>query len=301
MLSFVRRSLLPLVVVVTLMPRAARAQFTGSCEDGGRRGTKIAVAGVFVGGNAALYEYFKKAWWSGQRADFHVNYDWDMQFRDMDKLGHALGGYQLARAGAGLLRAACVKDRKAMWWGAAYAAAFQLQIEVWDGYQAKYGFSPPDLLFNTIGAGFAVAQQEQPRLRAVTPTFSYARTPYAQHPERWPAGTAAHESRPSVDYAGQTYWLSTDVEALLPPDLKPLWPGILRLSIGHSVTDWIDPATGQAIRGRRKLVATLDLNPERLPGQNRVWKTVKHQLAYYHFPAPALVLTPTTKGVAWYR
>ena len=32
---------------------------------------------------------------------------------------------------------------KAIAWSAAYAALFQLQIEVWDGLYAKYGFSMP--------------------------------------------------------------------------------------------------------------------------------------------------------------
>jgi hypothetical protein len=284
-----------------LAPSRLDAQFTGPCENGGRPGTRAVVAGVFVGGNVALYEYFRRAWWSGERADFHVNNDWDLEFRDMDKLGHALGGYHLTRIGSGLLRTACVGDRKARWLGAAYAAAFQLQIEVWDGYQAKYGFSPPDLLFNTMGAGYAVLQQEQPVLRHIKPTISYARTEYARHPERWPVGTTANEIRPTVDYTGQTYWMSADVDSLLPARLRPLWPGLVRLSVGHSVTDWINPATGSGMRGQHEIVLSLDLDPSKLPGNHPVWKQVKQQLSYYRFPAPALVLTPKVRGVAWYR
>ncbi|MEO8194860.1 MAG: hypothetical protein ABI681_13500, partial [Gemmatimonadales bacterium] len=30
---------------------------------------RAGVAAVFIGGNAALYSYFKRAWWSGERAD----------------------------------------------------------------------------------------------------------------------------------------------------------------------------------------------------------------------------------------
>jgi hypothetical protein len=48
-------------------------------------------------------------------------------------------------------------------------------------------------------------------------------------------------------------------------------------------------------------VLSLDIDPEKLPGQNRIWRQVKHELSYYHFPAPALRLTPTTKGISWYR
>ena len=63
----------------------------------------------------------------------------------------------------------------------------------------------------------------------------------------------------------------------------------------------IDPNTGRGLWGRREIVLTLDIDPEKLPGQNRSWRQVKHELSYYHFPSPALVLTPDAKAVRWYR
>jgi hypothetical protein len=104
-----------------------------------------------------------------------------------------------------------------------------------------------------------------------------------------------------VDYTGQTYWLSTDIDQLLPEGAKPFWPGILRLSVGRSITDWVSPATGQFQTARQVLVLTLDVDPEKLPGDHPLWRTVKRGLSYYHFPAPAIVLTPSTKLHAWYR
>ncbi|MDQ6716947.1 MAG: hypothetical protein M3Z17_01225, partial [Gemmatimonadota bacterium] len=109
------------------------------------------------------------------------------------------------------------------------------------------------------------------------------------------------ELRPSLDYSGQTYWFSTDVNALLPDDKKRLWPSALRVSVGHSITNWILPTDGREVRARRKLLISIDLDPEKLPGDNHIWKEIKHQLGYYHFPAPALQLTPTFKGITWYR
>jgi len=112
---------------------------------------------------------------------------------------------------------------------------------------------------------------------------------------------SAHELRPTVDYSGQTYWFSTDVHALLPQRMQSAWPDFVRVSVGHSITDYIDPTSGNQIRARRKILLSLDLDPEKLPGDNRVWRAVKHELSYYHVPAPALQLTPTTKGIRWYR
>src|ERR1700693_1363226 len=58
------------------------------------------VATGFVAGNIELWHYFKKAWWSGEKAP-HLFFrsDRDEDFRDQDKLGHLLGGYQLTRVG----------------------------------------------------------------------------------------------------------------------------------------------------------------------------------------------------------
>lgn len=257
---------------------------------------RAGVAAVFVGGNAALYSYFKQAWWSGERADFFFRADWDENFRDQDKFGHLVGGYHLARFGAAFLRSACMSKTKATVWSAAYAAAFQLQIEIWDGHYEKYGFSYADLLANTAGTALAVLHETHPKTRAIKPLISYYPSAAQRNADNIPG-----ELRPSLDYSGQTYWLSADVNALLPDDGKKYWPSFLRVSAGHSITDWIDPQTGANIRAQRKLLLTIDFDAEKLPGENRLWKTFKRQLGYIHLPSPALQLTPDLKVIGWYK
>ncbi len=258
---------------------------------------RAAVAATFVGGNAALYSYFKRAWWSGEKSEgFFFHADWDENFRDQDKFGHMHGGYHLARFGDALLRSACVRRSRANAWSAAYAAAFQLQIEIWDGKYEKYGFSYPDLIANTTGTAIAVLHSAYPKTRAIKPTISYWPTAAMRNADNIPG-----ELRPSLDYSGQTYWISADVDALLPDDAKRYWPGFLRVSAGHSITDWIDPNTGANIRAKRRVLLTLDFDAEKLPGENRVWKTIKRQLGYIHLPSPALQLSPEFIGIGWYR
>jgi hypothetical protein len=258
---------------------------------------RAGVAAVFIGGNALLYDYMRNAWWTGERSDgFFFNADWDEDFRDQDKFGHTLGGYHLARFGAAFLRSACMSKPKAVAWSAVYAAAFQLQIEIFDAQFEKYGFSYPDLLANTVGTGLAVLHELRPKTRAIKPTISYA--PTAAYRNR---GNIPGELRPSLDYSGQTYWLSADVNAMLPAGAKPYWPSFLRVSAGHSISDWIDPQTGANIRAQRKLLLTIDFDAEKLPGENRIWKTFKRQLSYIHLPSPAIQLTPELKIIGWYR
>jgi hypothetical protein len=260
---------------------------------------RAGVGSAFVGGNAYLYHYFKKAWWSGERAPhFFFHADWDQEFRDQDKLGHMLGGYHLARIGYAGLREACVSDKKAIAWSAAYAALFQLQIEIFDGRFLKYGFSYADMIANTTGQALAVMQELHPTLRAIKPTFSYHKTLAMRNTD---AGLIAPELRPSLDYSGQTYWFSADMNQLLPDAAKPYWPSFIRLSAGHSITDWIDPGTGNPVRAKRKILLTLDFDPDKLPGNAPLWRSIKRTLSYYHFPAPALELTPKLHLSPWYR
>jgi hypothetical protein len=260
---------------------------------------RAGVATAFVGVNAYLYHYFKNAWWSGERSDhFFFHADWDQWFRDQDKFGHMFGGFHLTRVGYAGLREACVSQKKALFWAAAYAAAFQLQIEIFDGHFVKYGFSYADMIANTTGQALAVMQELHPSWKVVKPTFSYHKTQALKNTEN---GTIPGELRPSLDYSGQTYWFSTDVNRLLPDDAKKYWPPFVRFSVGHSITDWIDPTNAQAIRAQRKIILSLDFDPDKLPGDWPLWRTVKRTLSYYRFPAPALELTPKLHLDPWYR
>jgi predicted lipoprotein DUF2279 len=261
---------------------------------------RTGVGTAFVGVNAYLYHYFKKAWWSGERAPhFFFRADWDQEFRDQDKFGHMFGGYHLARVGYAGLRGACVSEKRAIFWSAAYAAAFQLQIEIFDGQFKKYGFSYADMIGNTAGQTLAVMQELHPSLRAIKPTISYHKTRALKNMER--GLITSGELRPSLDYSGQTYWFSADMNGLLPDGARDYWPSFIRLSAGHSVTDWVNPETGVTQRGKRKIMFSLDFDPEKLPGNAPLWKSIKHTLSYYHFPAPALELTPTLHLSPWYR
>ena len=262
---------------------------------------RAGVGSAFIGGNAYLYHYFKKAWWSGARAPhFFFHADWDQEFRDQDKWGHLFGGYHLARIGYAGLREACVSDKKAIFWSAAYAAAFQLQIEIFDGQFAKYGFSYADMIANTTGQALAVMQELHPSWRAIKPTFSYHKTRALLNTENGTIGREG-ELRPSLDYSGQTYWFSADMEQLLPENAKPYWPSFMRVSIGHSITDWVTPETGDVVRAKRKILLSIDFDPDKLPGNAPWWRSIKRTLSYYHFPAPALELTPKLHVSPWYR
>jgi hypothetical protein len=277
---------------------SAAIRFARECQNPSR-GLARAAAGLgLTGGYAGLYLYFHHVWWTGTpAARWYVENDWDREERDADKFGHMFGGYQLTRITSELLQAGCIPPSRAVAWAALYAYAFQFQIEEWDGTQQLYGFNPSDLIADATGALFAVAQEHTKALQFVKPVWSYR--PTLAYRRRNLPGHAG-QPRATTDYAGQTYWFSTDVHGLLPDEAKQFWPSFIRLSPGYSITDYVDPVTGGVLRAKRKILISLDLDPERLPGDNKVWRTIKHELAYFRIPGPTVQLTPTRKFFAAY-
>ncbi|MDQ6717177.1 MAG: YfiM family protein, partial [Gemmatimonadota bacterium] len=133
---------LSLMIGTPLALRAEAPDSTCAARRDNLTTVRTGVATSFVAGNVYLWHYFKKAWWSGEKAPhlfFHA--DWDQDFRDQDKFGHMFGGYHLTRVGHDGLKYACVSEKKAQLISAAYALFFQTQIEIFDGHYKKYGFS----------------------------------------------------------------------------------------------------------------------------------------------------------------
>jgi len=281
-------------------PDSAALSFGQQCHAPDRALARDAAALGLTGGYAGLYIYFKHAWWSGERAPhWFVENDWDQNERDLDKLGHFFGGYQLTRLTSELLRAGCMPPTRAALLAALYAYSFQFQIEEWDGTQKIYGFSPADLIADAGGAIFAVAQQRTTWLQATKPVWSYRPT-LAYRRRNEPGRVGIGQPRATTDYSGQTYWFSTDVNALLPDNVKRFWPAILRVSPGYSITDYVNPDTGAPQRARRKILLSIDIDPEHLPGDGKAWRTIKHELSFFRIPGPTLQLTPSSKFFAAY-
>ncbi len=267
----------------------------------GRTISRIVAGTAFTATNLVLWDYLKQQWWNGERSDrFWVHYDWGEDWHDQDKFGHLLGGYQLTRVGTEVLQSACISRKTAAVWAYVYSNAFQFQIEMLDATQKEYGFSPADMLFNVTGSTLRLSQEFFPVMRHIKPTFSY-----------WPSGAMWKVIRKeavnpylhaTIDYSGQTYWFSFDVDSLLPKQAADVWPGFLRVSLGAGITDWVDPNTATSrYFARRRWLLSLDLDVGKLPGDHPVWKAIKENLSYVHIMGPAIQLWPKPDAYLLYR
>ena len=232
----------------------------------------LALTGVGIY-DVAFYETLKKPWWSGQKSDFHVINDWWGAYAmEVDKFAHAYAGQCMTRIAAQAYGWTGMTRRQALFWGGVTSLATLTQVELLDGFTAKYGFSTADYAANIAGAFLPLAQDIWQPLQLVTFKMSY-------HTARFEKGTAPNLLE---DYNRQTYWLTLDVNGLLPRPARRYWPDWLQVAAGCGVNHAFE-----ANREREYYLA-LDVDPTRLPLGDGPLASFLAPFHYLHLPAPAI-------------
>ena len=242
------------------------------------------VGGVTLTSIIIMHISQSNAWWSGQRRSFHFQEDW-ISALQVDKFGHAFGGYTFSYLMDEALKTSGVDYNSAALFGSIYGLAYQTYVETEDGFAKTWGFSPSDWYFDFIGPAFYLAQHYVPALQNITPKWQYI-------PTEWT--TKANLNRPKTlfdDYNSTTFWYSLNVNNILPDNLKKYWVPWLNIAIGYGADsdlkpNLLGPPDQQNIR---RFVIGLDYNLVRLlPEGGSFWNWFRQTLNYMKFPAPAL-------------
>ncbi|MDX1532435.1 MAG: DUF2279 domain-containing protein [Rhodothermales bacterium] len=239
-----------------------------------------AVTGLSVGGGLAVLETQRRRWWAERSPHFRIQNDW-AYVRWADKFGHIYSSAFFTRYYRTAFGWAGMSEGEARWWGAGAAWTQMLYYEVLDGFGVQWGFSPGDVLFNTIGVGWTTAQD-------LVPVLDEA---FAYKVSYWPSGWEGKNF--TDDYAGQTFWLTANPNRLAPDAAKPFLPPWLNVAVGYGARerDEIDFLT------ESHLYVGLDFEPTALPLEGPVWDAVLGALHYIHLPAPAIRLAPEPRLV----
>lgn len=229
--------------------------------------------------------------------------DWHT-YAQMDKGGHLFVAWELARAAGAYGRWSGLSDRKAGLFGATLSAAFQSQIELFDGFDPAYGASRTDLAANVLGAALGGAQVAYPeRLGGFAPKLSYHRSPYYDRTIS-PAAPLNYAGNVVKDYDGLSYWLAVRPATLGAPAWWPRWLGA---AVGYGADGLAHPVSGIGADGAsdgpkhtRQLYLSLDLDVltterDRLP---RALRPVAAFLSFVRVPFPALELGG--RGARWH-
>lgn len=259
-------------------------------------GGGAAWAGTIIGLNEVWYE-------DQERTDFHF-FDDSYEWLQMDKMGHAMVGYELGRAGDDALSWAGVNRKTSLWCGGLFGAAYLTTFEILDGYARDWGFSWSDVGANFTGSALYIGQELLWEEQRIKPKFSAHLTDYAAL--RPAVLGSSWGERMLKDYNGQTYWLSFNVASFLSENTR--FPGWLNVAIGYSGNEMVvgdkdsyaqcDGTNCTEYTRYRQYLLSLDIDLTKLNIESNFLRSITKAFGWIKVPFPALEFS--TRGVKGY-
>lgn len=254
---------------------------------------KRAATRIMGGAYLGLGLYLGTAWYAGEDlTGFHF-FDDSHEWKQMDKVGHMLGGYHGSRYVTGLLKWSGVPREKAILQGSLSGFLAMSSIEVFDAFGESWGFSWYDIGANFIGSGMYAGNQLLWNEDRVQFKMSYIRSSYAGDPEFARIFGSTYPEWFLKDYNGQTYWLSVRVHSFLPDSkLKDIYPRWLNLAIGYGA-DGLEggyhlPDESWREREYRQLYLSLDIDLDNIQTRSGFLKRLLSVVNLIRIPLPAI-------------
>lgn len=256
--------------------------------------------GGFVAADVVVMYGLNRLWYSGHdRTSFHWYNDWNT-YVQQDKVGHMFVSWHLARVFGEYGMWSGMSRRRAGLFGGLMSAAFQSQIEVFDGFSEAFGASGTDIAANVVGGvigGLKVAYPD--RLSWFDAKYSYHPSPYYQE-DVSDVAPFRYLGNALKDYDGISYWL-----VVRPSNRYAEWPEWLGISVGYSGTGLAHPLSGRFEEGgrggpvhRRQVFVGPDIDLLALRDDwPQPFRAIASFFSFVRLPAPAVQLTPE---VRWY-
>ncbi len=245
---------------------------------------------------AAVYissmAYLRYVWYNDvERVPFHF-YNDNLGYLQIDKFGHAYGAYLESEICYSWLRNANVSKSKALIYGATMGIVLQFPIEVFDGLYKGWGFSWGDVAANSAGSLFLISQELIFDQQVIDFKFSFQRSTYASLAN----GMLGDNTLESLfyDYNGHSYWLSTNLNRIVPISNIPSW---LNLAAGYSANGmfgefenkktWHNQALPETERYRQFLIS-LDIDWNQIKTDKYFLQQLFKAVNHIKFPMPTL-------------
>lgn len=217
--------------------------------------------------------------WNWGKSDFHFSdegfFGKETKYLGMDKLGHALGAYFYSDILSQRIAQNSADRRGAAITGSIMGLAIQLGTEIGDGFSPDQGFSPQDMMFNTMGAGLSLLRNAVPGL-ADKLDFRF---------EYWKSEFSSFD--PSSDYSGQKYLLALKLSGFETFEDSPL--RFFELHAGYYARGVGDDTADNGVARRREPYIGIGLNLQQLIKESPAANTTPGLLAgrileYYQPP-----------------
>jgi uncharacterized protein YfiM (DUF2279 family) len=252
--------------------------------------------GISAGLTASAYTagilYLSEVWYKDhERVPMHF-YNDNAGWKQMDKVAHSYIAYYQSRAGYEMLKWSGASENSSIFFGGSLGFIFQLPIEIFDGLYEGYGFSWGDIYANAAGSLLFIFQQKFAEDQLVKFKFSYFPSPYSEINPRV-LGDNALESL-FTDYNAQTYWLSFNLNKIIPNQKIPDW---LNLAVGYSGggmlsefenPQWIRGDRAPNINRYRQFFLSPDVDFGKLKTKSALLNGIFEALNLTKVPAPAI-------------
>lgn len=287
------KSDLPPLMDVVIAPAAAEPEIRASFGDRYFRRVAVPELGPYSGAtfwNQAssvplelaaltaqpLVQGFTK--WNWGKDEFHFTsegfFGTDTKYLGIDKLGHAYGTYVYSDVLTQRIAQNSDNHAGAALTGSVLGLAIQFGVEVGDGFSPDQGFSPQDMMFNTLGAGFSLLRNSVPGL-ADKLDFRYS---------YWKSEFSPFD--PSADYSGQKYLLALKLSGFEAFEESPM--RFLELHAGYYARGVGDSTVGNGVARRREPYIGIGLNLQQLikesPADNTTPGLFAGRLLEYYQP-----------------
>ena len=248
-----------------------------------------------------------------ERSKFHLFNDMG-EWEDMDKMGHTVTAYTEANWVYKGARWTGLEDRKSIWMGVAMGTLFQASIETLDGFSEKWGFSLPDIAFNTIGVSVFAAQQMAWNEQRIILKVSSFHKPYPELSITSTEGShttllttrtndlygSSYAARFLKDYNALTTWASVNVHSFI-KNKNSRFPKWLNVAVGYGAehlyggfrNEWSEGDVMYVLNKAdfpryRQIYLSLDIDLTRIKTKSPFLKTVFSVINVIKIPAPTL-------------
>ncbi len=250
----------------------------------------LAVEGIVLTG---AITYLKHQWYDDKsRVPFHSYNDFK-GWNQIDKLGHFYISYLESNVGYSLLKKFNFSEKQSLLFGGSQGLLLETPIELFDAYYEGWGFSWYDMLANSFGSLFFIAQQKLFNEQLIRPKLSFSRSVYAQNANGL-LGKNNLLSEFVYDYNGYTYWFSFSPNRIFKINKIPEW---INLSFGYGSNGMLGEFENRkTYRGKtlpfykryRQYYLSLDINFSKIKTNSKILKTIFNSLSYIKIPLPAL-------------
>lgn len=262
--------------------------------------------GVMIGLNEIWYADF-------ERSSFQFFNDMG-EWEDMDKAGHFFTAYMEANWVYKGARWTGLEENKSIWMGVALGSLFQASVETLDGFSAKWGFSVPDIAFNTLGVSAFAAQQfawGEQRIHLKVSSFHSPYPDFEVNPVNDGPTVLLSERARSLygstypeqflkDYNAQTIWASVNIHSFLKNKNSRI-PKWLNVAVGYGAENmfggfdntWSDGDINYVLEGDafpryRQFYLSLDLDLSRIKTKSHFLRMLFSLANVIKIPAPTL-------------